>query len=158
MVGVGFGAAAAAIVGQNLGAGQVRRAAQTGWITTGYASVVGIVAAVLEFAFAEQFAAIFTSDPAVIEASASYLRICALSQAFVGAELVLEGSLGGAGYTLPPMLTSTTLTLVRVPLAAWAAMRWGIDGIWWVISLTATARGLAMMVLWRAGRWQRKSL
>jgi Na+-driven multidrug efflux pump len=158
MVGVGFGAAAAAIVGQNLGAGEVKRAERSGWITTGFASVVGIVAAVVEIAFAEEFASIFTDDPAVIAVSASYLRICALSQAFVGAELVLEGALGGAGHTFPPMVTSTTLTAIRIPLAAWAAFRWGIDGIWWVICLTATARGIAMMVLWRLGRWKRKSL
>ena len=158
MVGVGFGAAAAAIVGQNLGAAQPARAARTGWITTGFASVVGVVAAVFEIAFAEEVASLFTDDPAVIAVSASYLRICALSQAFVGAELVLEGALGGAGHTLPPMLTSATLTAARIPLAAWAAMRWGIDGIWWVICLTATARGVAMMVLWRLGRWKRKSL
>jgi Na+-driven multidrug efflux pump len=158
MVGVGFGAAAAAIVGQNLGAGQVKRAERSGWITTGFASVVGIVAAVVEIIFAEEFASIFTDDPVVIAVSASYLRICALSQAFVGAELVLEGALGGAGHTFPPMLTSTTLTAIRIPLAAWAARRWGIDGIWWVICLTATARGIAMMVLWRLGRWKHKSL
>ena len=158
MVGVGFGAAAAAIVGQNLGAGQVQRAERSGWITTGFASVVGVVAAVVEIIFAEQFASLFTDDPAVIAVSASYLRICALSQAFVGAELVLEGALGGAGHTLPPMLTSTALTALRIPLAAWAAFRWGIEGIWWVICLTATARGIAMMVLWRLGRWKRKSL
>jgi Na+-driven multidrug efflux pump len=145
-------------VGQSLGAGRRDRAARAGWITTAYASLIGTVAAVAEFTFAEEFAAIFTNDPAVIEVSARYLRICALSQAFVGAELVLEGSLGGAGYTLPPMLTSTSLTVIRIPLAAWAAVAWGIDGIWWVICLTAVARGLAMMVLWRAGRWQHKSL
>ncbi|HJR41983.1 MAG TPA: MATE family efflux transporter [Gemmatimonadaceae bacterium] len=158
MVGVGFGAAAAAIVGQNLGAGQVSRAERSGWITTGFASVVGVAAAVVEIVFAEEFASLFTDDPAVIAVAASYLRICALSQAFVGAELVLEGALGGAGHTFPPMLTSTTLTAIRIPLAAWAAYRWGIDGIWWVICLTATARGIAMMVLWRLGRWKRKSL
>jgi putative MATE family efflux protein len=158
MVGVGFGAAAAAIVGQNLGAGLVKRAERSGWITTGFASVVGIVAAVVEIVFAEEFSSLFTDDPAVIAVSASYLRICALSQAFVGAELVLEGALGGSGHTLPPMLTSTTLTALRIPLAAWAASRWGMDGIWWVICLTATARGIAMMVLWRLGRWKRKSL
>ncbi|MGQ0712267.1 MAG: MATE family efflux transporter [Gemmatimonadaceae bacterium] len=158
MVGVGFGAAAAAIVGQNLGAAQAGRAERAGWITTGFASIVGIVAAVFAMVFAEEFASFFTDDPAVIAVTASYLRICALSQAFVGAELVLEGALGGAGHTLPPMLTSTTLTALRIPLAAWAALRWGIDGIWWVICLTATARGIGMMVLWRLGRWKRKSL
>jgi putative MATE family efflux protein len=158
MVGVGFGAAAAAIVGQNLGARQVTRAEQSGWITTGFASIVGVIAGVVQIVFAEEFAALFTEDPAVIAVSASYLRICALSQAFVGAELVLEGALGGAGHTFPPMLASTTLTAFRIPLAAWAASRWGVVGIWWVICLTATARGIAMMILWRLGRWKRKSL
>jgi putative MATE family efflux protein len=158
MVGVGFGAAAAAIVGQNLGAGQIRRAERSGWITTGYASVVGVVGGVAAIVLAEPLASLFTDDVAVIAVSASYLRITALSQAFVGAEVVLEGALGGAGHTLPPMLTSTALTALRVPLAAWAASRWGVTGIWWVICLTATARGIAMMVIWRVGRWKRKSL
>jgi Na+-driven multidrug efflux pump len=69
--------------------------------------------------------------------------------------VVLEGALGGAGATVAPMVASTALTLVRVPLAAWAGARHGPAGVWWVISLTATARGLAMMALWRWGRWQR---
>jgi putative MATE family efflux protein len=158
MVGVGFGAAAAAIVGQNLGAREITRAQRSGWITTGFASIVGVVAGVFQIVFAEEFAALFTEDPAVIAVSANYLRICALSQAFVGAELVLEGALGGAGHTFPPMLASTTLTALRIPLAAWAASQWGVNGIWWVICLTATARGIAMMILWRLGRWKRKSL
>ena len=56
------------------------------------------------------------------------------------------------------MFTSTALTALRIPLAWWAADRWGVDGIWWVISLTAAARGIAMIILWRAGGWKRKSV
>jgi putative MATE family efflux protein len=158
MIGVGFGVTAAAVVGQNLGAGEVKRAEQAGWIATGYATIVGAIAFVLEFVLAYQFAAIFTHDPAVIAESAHYLRIAAISTLFSGAELVLEGSLGGAGDTLPPMLTSTTITALRIPLAAWAAMHWGTAGIWWTISLTAIARGVAMMVLWRSGHWKKKAV
>ncbi|HJU65242.1 MAG TPA: MATE family efflux transporter [Gemmatimonadaceae bacterium] len=158
MIGVGFGVAAAAIVGQNIGAGQVHRAERAGWVATAFATLVGAAAGLLEFAFAEQFAALFTTEPEVIAESARYLRIAAISSAFVGAELVLEGSLGGAGATLPPMLTSTTLTALRIPLAAWAAARWGTAGIWWTISLTAAARGLAMVVIWRSGVWKRRAV
>ena len=156
MIGVGFGAAAAAIIGQSLGARDVKRAERTAWLATGFVTVIGAIGATLEYIFAEEFAAFFTDDPAVIAEGAFYLRIIAVSTLFIGAELVLEGSLGGAGATLPPMLTSTALTALRLPLAAWAAPIWGTAGIWWTISLTSIARGLAMMLLWRSGMWKGK--
>ena len=157
-IGVGFGAAAAAIVGQNLGAGQPDRAARAGWITLGYASVPALIAAIAALLIPEKLAGLFTTDPAVIEVAVRYLRISAIAELTVCAEIVLEGALGGAGHTVPPMLTSTALTALRIPLAWWAAARWGVDGIWWTISLTAVARGLAMIALWRAGGWKHKSV
>jgi len=158
MIGVGCGAAAAAIVGQNLGAGQVRRAEQTGWITLGYASAPAVLVCALMLLAPEQLAGVFTRDAAVIAETATYLRIASISQLVVCAEVVLEGALGGAGDTVPPMLTSTALTLARIPLAAALAARYGVVGVWWAISITATLRGLAMMGIWRVGRWKRKSV
>ena len=158
MIGVGFGAAAAAIVGQNLGAGQPARAERAGWVTLGYATGPALVAAVVAFLIPERLAGLFTNEAAVIAVAARYLRIGAIADLTVCAEIVLEGALGGAGYTVPPMLTSTALTALRIPLAWWTADRWGVDGIWWTISLTAAARGVAMVILWRAGGWKHKSV
>jgi putative MATE family efflux protein len=158
MVGVGFSAATAAIVGQNLGAGRVDRAERAGWLATGFCSCLGVVFCVVELAIPEQFASLFTDDPAVIAEGANYLRIAAISQLAICAEIVLEGALGGAGHTVAPMLSSTAITVARVPLAAWAAATWGPSGIWWVISLTAILRALAMIALWRSGGWKHKSV
>lgn len=157
MVGVGFGAATAAIVGQNLGAGRTDRAEHAGWLATAFCSIPGLAFCVLQLWIPEWFASRFTNDPAVIVEGARYLRIAAVSQMALCAEIVLEGALGGAGHTVAPMFTSTAITVARIPLAAWAAARWGSAGIWWVISLTAVARGMAMILLWRAGGWKRKS-
>jgi putative MATE family efflux protein len=158
MVGVGFGAATAAIVGQNLGAGNPDRAARAGWIAAGYCSVLGIVSFTAQMVAPTSLAAIFSADPDVIHEAASYLRIAAISQLAVSLEMVLEGALGGAGDTVPPMLASTTLSVLRIPLAAFAATRWGTAGIWWVISVTACGRAIALVLLWRSGRWRRKSV
>lgn len=155
MIGVGFGAATAAIVGQNLGAGRADRAERSGWISVAICSVFGVAACAIELAFPEQFAALFSSDPAVIAEGARYLRIAAISQVGICAEIVLEGALGGAGATLPPMLVSTTITASRVPMAALAAARWGVAGLWWTITLTALLRAAGMVAIWRAGRWKR---
>jgi putative MATE family efflux protein len=158
MVGVGFGAATAAIVGQNLGARRVDRASRAGWIATGFCTALGVVFCIVQLWVPERMAAVFTTDPAVVAEGARYLRIAAISQLAICAEVVLEGALGGAGHTVAPMLASTTITLSRIPLAAWAATRWGTVGIWWVITLTAMARGLAMVWLWRSDGWKRKAV
>ena len=158
MIGVGFGAATAAIVGQNIGAGRVDRAERSGWLSVAFCSLFGVAACVVELTIPEHFSAIFSHDPAVIAEGAKYLRIAAISQLGICAEIVLEAALGGAGHTVTPMLTSTVITASRIPLAAWAASRWGTTGLWWVISLTALGRAFAMMEIWRAGRWKRSSI
>jgi Na+-driven multidrug efflux pump len=158
MIGVGFGAATAAIVGQNLGAARIDRAEKAGWLATAFCTALGVVFCILQLWIPERFAALFTSDPEVVLEGAKYLRIAAVSELAICAEVVLEGALGGAGHTVAPMISSTAITASRIPLAAWAAVRWGTAGIWWVITLTATARGVAMIVLWRRGGWKYKSV
>jgi Na+-driven multidrug efflux pump len=155
VVAVGFGAAVAAIVGQSLGAGDVERARKAGWSAAGIVTALGFVMATCTTLAPEWLAGIFTTDAAVIAEAARYLRIAAFSQLFLGAEVVLESAMGGAGWTLPPMLTSTAITALRVPLGAWSATRYGTTGLWWTLALTAAARGIVMSVLWSSGRWRR---
>ena len=158
VVAVGFGAAVAAIVGQSLGAGDVDRARRAGWSAMGFVSVFGAIMATVTVLMPETLAGIFSTDAAVVAEAARYLRIAAFSQLFLGAEVVLESAMGGAGWTLPPMLASTTITALRIPVGAWSAARWGPSGLWWTLALTAALRGVAMSVLWATGRWRRSAV
>ncbi len=154
VVSVGVGAAVAAVVGQSLGANDPERARRAGWLGTLAVSAVGGLMALVCLAIPEQLGAVFSSDPAVVAEAARYLRIAAFMQLFLGAEVVLESAMGGAGWTLVPMVGSTVLTALRLPLGAWAAARWGVTGLWVVLAVTAVARGVLMMALWQSGRWR----
>jgi len=153
-VSIGFGLASAAIVGQNLGAGRADRAWRTGWLSARYACAVATVQALAFLVVPRLLVACFSSDPAVIAEGASYLRIIAVSEITMGLEIVLEGALGGAGFTLEPMAWSGSLTAARIPLGVWLAGVLGVAGVWWAISVTAIGRGFVMLALWRGGRWQ----
>lgn len=158
MIGVGVAAAVAAIVGQSMGAGDSARAERAGWVSVGFVSIIGLIVFAAQSLWAPRLAGLFTSDQLVIAEGARYLRIAAWSQLFITSEIVLEGALGGAGATFPPMLTSTSITALRIPLALLSVARWGTSGLWWTISLTAVGRAVAMMALWRAGGWKRRSV
>ena len=96
---------------------------------------------------------IFTADPEVIAAGTSYLRIVAVAQIFMALEIVLQMAMEGAGYSLIPWIPSSVLTLLRLPLAPLLIRPLGLAGIWWTISGTAVARGIAALWIWRRGRW-----
>lgn len=155
MIAIGFALSAETVVGQNLGAGNVRRARAAGWLTARIATVPTAILGVLFLLVPELLAGAFTSDPEVIAAAALYLRAVAIAQLVLAFEIVLEGSLGGAGYTLWPAAAVVAFNVVRVPLAAWAAARFGLAGVWWTISVTAIGRALVLMALWHWGGWER---
>ncbi|MEN8143713.1 MAG: MATE family efflux transporter [Gemmatimonadota bacterium] len=154
MICVGFGLAAATAVGQNLGAGKPERAHKSGVLATGYAALaMGGVGLVL-LLFPQPLIGVFTNDPAVLDAGASYLRIVAAAQLFMALDLVLQIAMEGAGYTLAPMLVSGALTVLRLPLAALLLVPLGLTGIWLAISVTAMLKGIAMAWLWHRGTWK----
>src|SRR2546421_327420 len=151
----GFALSAAALVGQNLGAKQEARARQAVRMTVTYCLAVTVATAAAFFAIPKTLVTLFTSDPAVIADGSLYLRVIAFAQIGQTFEIILEGALAGAGYTLWPQITSTALTLLRVPLAAWWSPSIGLLGIWLALSVTAVARGIAMTLFWIGGAWRR---
>jgi putative MATE family efflux protein len=150
----GLGLSAAALVGQNLGARQEERARQGVRLTILYCLVVTVPTALAFVLIPERLVAMFTTDPGVIEDGSLYLRIIAFAQIGQTFEIVFEGALAGAGYTLWPMLIGTVFTAIRIPLAAWWSHPLGLFGIWLALSLTAISRGIANTYFWLRGTWR----
>jgi Na+-driven multidrug efflux pump len=88
-----------------------------------------------------------------------YLRLLALSQAFTGVELVVNGAFSGAGDTVPPMAISTTLSLLRFPLAWYftVSLGWGLVGLGLVITITSSLRSVVLAAWFRRGAWRTKA-
>ena len=151
---VGFSLAASALVGQNLGARQEARARDAVRLTVGYCLIVTVTTAVAFLLIPARLVGLFTRDPQVIRDGVLYLRVISLAQIGQSFELILEGALAGAGYTFWPQIVSTTLTAMRIPLAAWWSAAIGLLGIWLALSVTAISRGIAMILFWKGGRWR----
>jgi len=150
----GFSLAASALVGQNLGARQEDRAREAVRLTVLYCLLVTATTALAFLVIPERLVALFTADPDVIRDGVLYLRVIAFAQIGQSFELILEGALAGAGYTFWPQIVSTSLTGLRIPLAAWWSRAFGLLGIWVALIATAIARGVAMILFWRSGRWR----
>lgn len=157
---MGFSVAASTMVGQNLGAGKPDRAARCAWGSTGLAVAVTLVISVVFLTIPRQIAGIFTDNTEVLQIAADYLIILGLSQITMAVEIVLEGSFGGAGDTLPPMLVMIPGSLARIPLAYLLAFTFdmGINGVWWTLTITTTIKAVVLALWFRRGNWKLKEV
>ena len=152
---LGLAMAAAALVGQQLGAGRpdlaratVRTAQRVAWVSGG-------VVLALFLGLAPRLAPAFASSPGVLDQLVGYVVVLAFAQPFVAHEALHEKVLLGAGHTRPAMWVSMLGNAARVPLC-WAlgiALGWGSIGVWIGLDLTSAAKAFLQWRLVRSGRW-----
>lgn len=161
MPGVAYSQAATPLVGQNLGAGQPDRAAHSAWIATLHAIAIMSACAVVFMVAPGWLARAFTKDAAIVPIVVWYLRINAISEPFLAMNMVLRGSLQGAGDTLvPAIITLATNYVVRLPLAWYLAIHanHGAIGGWIAMSSSTILSGTLMAIWFQMGHWRRRSL
>ena len=155
---VGLMGAAAAIAGQNLGAGQADRASSAvhvaARIGVSSAAFVGIMFMFLP----HQLLAIFgMKDPAVVEVGVELLRILSVSGLLIATALTYTGGLQGTGDTKSPLYISIVSQII-VPLGiCFVIQRTGqldpID-IWIAILVGHATRCLLSVVRFNQGKWR----
>jgi len=160
MICFGFGQATASMIGQNLGAKLTDRAEKSAQTAIGIVSGITIAFSFIFFFAAKPLVSIFSSDIQVATAAALYLKIIAISQLFMGLEIVYEGAFSGAGDTLPPMLISIIGTTLRIPLAIIfvGPLNWGYQGMYWAITISTVLKGVSIFIWFKLGRWKLKQV
>jgi len=150
MTSEGFSTAISAFVGHNFGAKKIER------IKEGYLKgmqilgSIGLLASILLIFAAKPIFTIFTpNDPVAIKEGIIYLRILGLSQFFVALEIGTAGAFNGLGKTIEPTLVTTSLNILRIPLAIFLSgyTALALSGIWWSISFTSILKGI-ILVTW----------
>jgi len=155
MTAVGFATAAATLVGQNLGAGQVGRAHDAAWLAVRNSVILTGIWGFLMLIAPDGFISLLSPGPASTGYAADYFKIAAVAIMFTGIEIPLEGAFAGAGNTLPAMFLGLPFTLARVP-AAYFASRYldlGVNGVFWALGLTSVVRGLLFAFWFARGKW-----
>ena len=156
MPGIGFGNAAATLVGQNLGAQKPARAAQAAWVTAGMWAAISTVVGVVFFVFAEPAVRIFNDHPEVVAQGSSFLRWVSFTFAFTAVSVVLGRAMNGAGDTFWPMVaTALSMLGVRIPLAWALARAWdSATGVWVAMAVSNAIQGVLFTAVFLWGRWK----
>jgi len=156
MPGIGLGYSSGILVGQNLGAGQPRRAHRTAWATWGIYQALLVPLVIFFLVFARETVGFFNRDPAVLREGAVLIRYLAVSYFFLSLILVFGKSLNGAGDTVGPMIITGFSLVSLIVFLAWpGSAAFGLEGIWGAI-LGATALNGILMAWWfQRQRWSR---
>jgi len=150
----GLGAPLVALVGTNIGAGQSGRALRIafvgGAIAFAVTEAIGLTAALWPTAWP----ALFSSDPRVIAAGSSYLRIVGPAYGFFGLGLALYFASQGAGRLFWPLFAGFLRMLIAIG-GGWVALRVGGSLVWLfaAIALGLVVQGMTVVAAIMAGAW-----
>ncbi|HLW30121.1 MAG TPA: MATE family efflux transporter [Brumimicrobium sp.] len=155
---LGFSIATTTLVGQNVGAKQIKRAEQVGDLSAKIAffGLTGI--GVLLFVFAEPITAFFVpNDPQVIKDGALFIKIMAPSFGLLGLQQVLNGVFNGAGFTQVSLLISIFgLWMIRFPIAYLLSNNTTLDevGMWWSFPISNFMAAAVGFIYYKTGHWK----
>jgi Na+-driven multidrug efflux pump len=159
---MGLSMAISTLVGQNIGAGDIERAARIGRLGGVLGFVSLSVLGLLVFLFPAAIVAFFVpNDPAVIAAGAEFLRISALAWGFLGLQFALTGVLRASGnMVMTMMLTLVSQWVLQFPLAYVLSKHTtlGVEGIWWAFPISNVVISLITIGVYAKGDWKKKRL
>ena len=155
---VGLMGAAAAVAGQNLGAGRPDRSAHAVHIAARIGLGVAATIGALFLFIPDYLLAIFgLKDPIVVELGTQLLRYLSVSGLFITVALTFTGGLQGTGDTRSPLYI-TLASQVVVPMGVCFALQYfgrlHASGVWTAILLGHATRCTLSVLRFQQGKWR----
>jgi putative MATE family efflux protein len=159
--GMGFGTGGGVLVGQNLGAGQQRQAARSGWLAMGLTLGFMVICSVVLLLWSDNIIGIFNADSDLVEVGSGFLKIAVTGYLGMSILNVLQNCISSSGDTLPPMIiTLATLWVVQLPIAFLLSRftGMGVYGVRWAIVAGYMVGAIAYIIYFWQGRWKHKKV
>jgi putative MATE family efflux protein len=153
----GLSNAAATLVGQNLGAGQVERAEKSVLLTAKYNAIFMSFVTVLFLCLAHPIIRIFTQEEAVVQYGAKALQIIGTGYIFYGIAMVMTQALNGSGDTVTPTLINLFCFWVfQIPFAYILADVLGLrsTGAFISVPVAETLIAIVAFYFFKRGKWK----
>lgn len=153
---VALSMAIAAMVGQNVGAGNLARVREIFLWGTLFSIAATSLVACVTVAFPASLIRMFVDDPMVISHGVTYLRIVGGAYVISAIGFAATGVICGAGRTLPATFISlVTLWLVRIPLAYWVVHAYhSFNGVIYTAVLGVMVEMALSLAYYAKGSWR----
>ncbi len=165
----GFADASMSIAGQNIGAGNKKRAEEVIKKAVLVSSSIMFATGVVVIIFREGIMGVFIDELPVIREGARYLAVYSMSIGFFGIFRVLDSSYRGTGHTMPAMgleifriwglrlFLSALFALPSLPLINFG-FDMGVLGVWVGMALSNPIAAGASYLYFRTGNWKKKTI
>ena len=154
MPGFGVSDAATTLVGQSVGARRFDLTRRFAAITILLGVAIMSFMAVLMYVFSPEIMAVMTPDHEVRSLAVTVLRIEAFAEPMFACAIVAYGVCVGAGDTfLPSIINFGTIWVIRLGLAYYLSLSYGLEGVWIAMAIELSIRGLLMVSRVIFGKW-----
>ncbi len=153
----GLANAAAALVGQNLGAGQPERAEKSVWRSALLSFIFFAFVAIIFFFFGEILMRFFTADEVAVKAGTLCLHILAIGYIFFAYGMTVTQAFNGAGDTKTPTIINLfVFWMLQIPLAYFLAkyLKMGPTGVYIAIGIAETVLAIVSIIIFKKGKWK----
>ncbi len=157
----GVDTAAAAMVGQNLGAKKVDRASKTIWTTLVLSLVFAGISCAISLLIPEHVFRLMTTDEAVIALGRTYLRIICFHYLFSAITASFQAMVTGCGFVSLGFLIGIldgVVCRIGISLFFFYVLNAGYESYWWGTAFARVLPGLLCFAYFMSGKWKTRKL
>jgi len=159
---MGLSMAVSTLVSQNIGAGNIQRAARITALGAVWGFVILTLAGVLAYLFAPALVAFFVPrDAAVIGEGAHFIRVMCLSWGAIGVQLCIVSAFRASGNMLVAMVIAiVSQFMFQFPLAYILSQHTELQasGLWWSFPAANVAAAVVSVCWFAQGGWKKTKL